>query len=1380
MASISGNINIQVKNNLDREANFSLLGGVQDPTNGQANATTLYEWDLSTEPFVNKEAVQIQARNVENNDLITYTVENPEGEITNAQTVVDLLNTLLIGEFNVKDNTTVWIINDLNVYGDLTVAIQPNFQASQFVIDAYNYFNPQAINLQTELEFTTLYQGIFDYAIANISNFVNNILGSGYGLCYPFVGDTLKITNDEGQNPVDIFIISENNNLPNNYLITQRTIQVESVEDLDSIMTFQGAINSANLLYVNGGIGQAQMLDVQLGINENNLTNVNQIPLLYTSIFNGLITPQDFRVQFLAGQYLNLGTLFGEQGTSQGNSGYPYYYTDPPKNKTLNVTVEGENSALGITNVRALGNWDSDFFQVAIENNVDVIIRAKSPVSLPSDTFQFNNPNIGNGQKTFNFDSLANGTGGLYEPSPTGGVSNIELILNVGFVNVSILGIGGIQSQNTAVILEAKQTSGGALPQSTDFALSGLGNSLNYADKTQLALVPTDLYPLFDNRGDQVGFDNLLIRVNSNVYPDGQMPSFLFNYTVYKYTDRFDPSFQNQSIVWSQGTETGEDSTISYGTRLMDALGISLFYGLQLGYAGAITPESNLDIRNNSLPHQMTIVGKGAGITRAVGITSDAGYIPNENIYLGVIANLGFAVECQISTYTFSDPVTLSPIGEYQDGDGAITPVTTGGTQSLIIPQMVGKRRDLAINITATNDITQIKIGLDGSGGALNQYDVFDACVIGTQAPYEWEISSVVKPQILISGLTINSPTVNQSNISSLNAPYLAGASFYYYTLGSYSFSLGGLKNFDLIELQYIKLNTGLTGIGDGGFNGLPRNDGGGYFNFPEQSVGEQSVGIVLDYEQGRAIENFEWGITGRAGDYSNTPIDTIFGLQGNLNNFKLSQGLPVVRAFQMKTGTIQMGMSTVADSTLKLFLTPLLSGGNNFFSGDGGSTGTYNINTSFQDITFSNQNWIDFATATRTGTSPSFTIEINSGQSSINSFSWGKEFKNLVNIASINFQTDALFTTQSYGGGNLVVDSMPDLIQLQLSSAKADGIFINNCNALTSINIGNNSLPSSEPTNNTGLSEIIVEIESYGTSNGTLNYANQTTGAVPDIAICGTAYNDLISRGWTITGNAPAIPTTNIQSNTLTFVNNGNAGSFGTTTGFDVYNPENPLPSKTYTIEEGATVDDSVFYYPNALLEYTADTDVALTLPSWVTETGRKLIEVEFTPIDGGNTVFYTAIKIDFQITGNAIATSDNFTATHTTQAITINIVTNRAKYGAGGSYSGSITPNTFGLVGTYTPFNTGIVNVTDTTTLTVTGGTGTLNSITATPNDITLTGSDIITLDSVVGLPATVGQTFTATLLLSIPNQRKSRNINSNSAFLGGQALLVTGTGT
>ena len=257
MASITGNINIQVKNNLDRNANFSLLGGTQDSTNGQANATILYEWDLSSETFINKECVEIQARSTQNSNLETFTVSNPDGEIDNAQTVVNLLNTLLIGEFNLKDGNIIWIINNDNVYGDLSVKIQPNFSPTQFVKDAYAYFDPEDIT--GENTFGLKYQSIFDFAIDNVSNFVQNIQASGYGLMYPFIGDQLQIANGDSINAIQVVLIRENTDLPNNFDATTYTLVAQSgFLDLSSQLTVGTRVNSANILFLqNAGLSNA-------------------------------------------------------------------------------------------------------------------------------------------------------------------------------------------------------------------------------------------------------------------------------------------------------------------------------------------------------------------------------------------------------------------------------------------------------------------------------------------------------------------------------------------------------------------------------------------------------------------------------------------------------------------------------------------------------------------------------------------------------------------------------------------------------------------------------------------------------------------------------------------------------------------------------------------------------------------------------------------------------------------------------------------------------------------------------------------------------------------------------------------------------------------
>ena len=63
---------------------------------------------------------------------------------------------------------------------------------------------------------------------------------------------------------------------------------------------------------------------------------------------------------------------------------------------------------------------------------------------------------------------------------------------------------------------------------------------------------------------------------------------------------------------------------------------------------------------------------------------------------------------------------------------------------------------------------------------------------------------------------------------------------------------------------------------------------------------------------------------------------------------------------------------------------------------------------------------------------------------------------------------------------------------------------------------VNNNDLPSAD------LDSIIVALDNNGLNNGILDYSNQTSGASPNIGVSGVAYNDLIAKGWTVTGNVP------------------------------------------------------------------------------------------------------------------------------------------------------------------------------------------------------------------------------------------------------------------
>ena len=182
MASVKSDISLQIKNNLNRTANFSILGGTQDPSNGQANAKTLYDWDLTAETFANTNVLTIEASTITNPTVITYEVGNQDGAITDLETVVRLLNTLNLGIFNL-DGNVVWIIDDVNVFGNISILVSLSFNINVFVQEAYNYFD--ALGKTPLVDFQTQYTSVIQQAVDTIPDFVDFVESQGWGLCYP-------------------------------------------------------------------------------------------------------------------------------------------------------------------------------------------------------------------------------------------------------------------------------------------------------------------------------------------------------------------------------------------------------------------------------------------------------------------------------------------------------------------------------------------------------------------------------------------------------------------------------------------------------------------------------------------------------------------------------------------------------------------------------------------------------------------------------------------------------------------------------------------------------------------------------------------------------------------------------------------------------------------------------------------------------------------------------------------------------------------------------------------------------------------------------------------------------------------------------------------
>jgi hypothetical protein len=205
MASVKSDISLQIKNNLNRTATFSILGGTQDPSNGQANAKTIYEWDLTAESFANTTVVTIEASTIDNPVIINYEVQNQDGAVTDLQTVVRLLNTLNLGVFNL-DGNTIWIIDDINIFGNIEVLVSLSFDINVFVQEAYNYFDP--LGKTPLVDFQTQYTSVIQQAVDTIPDFVDFVESQGWSLCYPtntseidlarFTAGSIFLTTDTG------------------------------------------------------------------------------------------------------------------------------------------------------------------------------------------------------------------------------------------------------------------------------------------------------------------------------------------------------------------------------------------------------------------------------------------------------------------------------------------------------------------------------------------------------------------------------------------------------------------------------------------------------------------------------------------------------------------------------------------------------------------------------------------------------------------------------------------------------------------------------------------------------------------------------------------------------------------------------------------------------------------------------------------------------------------------------------------------------------------------------------------------------------------------------------------------------------------------------
>lgn len=87
-------------------------------------------------------------------------------------------------------------------------------------------------------------------------------------------------------------------------------------------------------------------------------------------------------------------------------------------------------------------------------------------------------------------------------------------------------------------------------------------------------------------------------------------------------------------------------------------------------------------------------------------------------------------------------------------------------------------------------------------------------------------------------------------------------------------------------------------------------------------------------------------------------------------------------------------------------------------------------------------------------------------------------------------------------------------VIGLDLASNELTAVDVSRFKNLTSLDISDNLLPAEE------LNKVLIELDNFGKLNGTLDYANNL--GLPNSLEAQEAYNNLIAKGWIITGAAP------------------------------------------------------------------------------------------------------------------------------------------------------------------------------------------------------------------------------------------------------------------
>ena len=116
--------------------------------------------------------------------------------------------------------------------------------------------------------------------------------------------------------------------------------------------------------------------------------------------------------------------------------------------------------------------------------------------------------------------------------------------------------------------------------------------------------------------------------------------------------------------------------------------------------------------------------------------------------------------------------------------------------------------------------------------------------------------------------------------------------------------------------------------------------------------------------------------------------------------------------------------------------------------------------------------------------------------------------FNNPINsLDTLHFSSQQINTVAT-----IDLTNVPNITTLDIRDQKWTTIDLSGNALLTYVDIWSNLLPSGE------VDQVIIDLDGHGLSNGTLNYDAQADPTAASL----TAYNSLISKGWTITGAVP------------------------------------------------------------------------------------------------------------------------------------------------------------------------------------------------------------------------------------------------------------------